>query len=81
MILVRTGGVLGVVIALMVAPLIVFVVRPGIDDTTQRAFDTAIAARDSLSPAAFVAVVTEVKREPARTRSCSTSRSPSAAAT
>ena len=76
MILVRTGGVLGVVIALMVAALIVFIVRPAINDTTQRAFDTAdrmlddanrqieaIGGRDSLSPAAFAAVVTEVKRE------------------
>jgi len=76
MILVRTGGVLGVAIALMVAALFVFVVRPAINDTTQRAFDTAdrmlddanrqidaIAARDSLSPAGFAAVVTDVKRE------------------
>jgi hypothetical protein len=41
MILVRTGGVLGLVIALMVAALFLFVVRPAINDTTERAFDTA----------------------------------------
>jgi hypothetical protein len=41
MILVRPGGVLGLVIALMVAALLLFVVRPAINDTTQRAFDSA----------------------------------------
>jgi hypothetical protein len=74
MILVRTGGVLGVVIALLVAALFLFVVRPAINDTTQRAFDTADRMLDETSrqidaigtrddPASFAAVVTEVKQE------------------
>jgi hypothetical protein len=76
MILVRTGGIFGVLIAAMVAALFLFVVRPAIDDTTERAFDTADrvldetsrqldridAGGDYLSPASF-AVVTQIKRE------------------
>jgi hypothetical protein len=68
MILVRPGGVLGLVIALMVAALFLFVVRPAINDTTQRAFDTADRALDETSrqldsigarndPAAVIAAV------------------------
>jgi hypothetical protein len=41
MILVRPGGVLGLVIALTVAALFLIVVRPAIEDTTRRAFDGA----------------------------------------
>jgi hypothetical protein len=41
MLLVRTGGIFGVLIALIVAAIFMFVVRPAIDDTTNRAFDTA----------------------------------------
>ena len=64
MLLVRTGGILGLGIALMVAALFVFVVRPAINDTTDRAFDSADRALgDYLSPASFAAVVTRVKRE------------------
>jgi hypothetical protein len=46
MILVRTGGVFGLLIALLVAALFFFVVRPAIDDTTERAFQTADRALD-----------------------------------
>jgi hypothetical protein len=71
MILVRPGGVLGLVIALMVAALFLFVVRPAINDTTERAFDTADRMLDESSrqldaiaadtePAAVIAAV---KRE------------------
>jgi hypothetical protein len=49
MILVRPGGVLGLVIALMVAALFLFVVRPAINDTTERAFDTADRMLDETS--------------------------------
>jgi hypothetical protein len=68
MILVRTGGGLGLVVTLMVAALLVLVVRPAIDRTTERAFDGAdrmldeIGA-DPLSPASFAAVVTEIEQE------------------
>lgn len=41
MLLVRTGGIFGAVIALLVAGLFLFVVRRAINDTTDRAFDTA----------------------------------------
>ena len=41
MILVRPGGALGLAIAVMVAALFLFVVRPAIEDTTRRAFDTS----------------------------------------
>ena len=47
MILVRTGGIFGLVIAAMVAALFLFVVRPAINDTTDRAFDTADRALDA----------------------------------
>jgi hypothetical protein len=77
MILARTGGILGVLIAAMVAALFLFVVRPAINDTTERAFDTAdrvldetsreldrIGPRgDYLSPAAFASVVTQIEQE------------------
>lgn len=46
MILVRTGGIFGVIVALMVAAVFLFVVRPAINDTTNRAFDTADRALD-----------------------------------
>ena len=46
MILVRTGGIFGLVISLMVAGIFFFVVRPAINDTTDRAFDTADRAID-----------------------------------
>jgi hypothetical protein len=46
MVLVRTGGIFGVLIAAMVAALFLFVVRPAINDTTDRAFDTANRALD-----------------------------------
>ena len=41
MLLVRTGGIFGVFVALIVAGIFMFVVRPAINDTTDRAFDTA----------------------------------------
>jgi hypothetical protein len=41
MLLVRTGGVFGVIVSLIVAGIFLFVVRPAINDTTDRAFDTA----------------------------------------
>ena len=41
MLLVRTGGIFGVIVSLIVAGIFLFVVRPAIDDTTDRAFDTA----------------------------------------
>jgi hypothetical protein len=41
MLLVRTGGILGVIVSLTVAALFLFVVRPAVNDTTDRAFDTA----------------------------------------
>jgi hypothetical protein len=79
MILVRTGGIFGLIIAAMVAALFLFVVRPAIDDTTDRAFDTADraledarsqierstidAGGDYLSAASFGAVVGQVKQE------------------
>ena len=79
MILVRTGGIFGLIIAAMVASLFLFVVRPAINDTTDRAFDTADralgeasrqieqsaidAGGDYLSPASFGAVVGQVKQK------------------
>ncbi len=64
MILVRTGGILGPVIALIAAALFLFVVRPAIDGPTDRAFDSADRALgDYLSPASFAAVVARVKQE------------------
>jgi hypothetical protein len=41
MLLVRTGGIFSVIISLVVAGIFLFVVRPAINDTTERAFDTA----------------------------------------
>ena len=41
MLLVRTGGIFGVIVSLIVAGIFLFVVRPAINDTTDRAFDTA----------------------------------------
>ena len=49
MILVRTGGIFGLIVALMVAALFLFVVRPAINDTTDRAFDSADRALDEAS--------------------------------
>jgi hypothetical protein len=49
MILVRTGGLFGLIIAGLVAALFFFVVRPAINDTTDRAFDTANRALDEAS--------------------------------
>jgi hypothetical protein len=46
MLLVRTGGIFGVIVALIVAGIFLFVVRPAINDTTERAFDTADRALD-----------------------------------
>ena len=46
MLLVRSGGVFGVFVALIVAGIFMFVVRPAINDTTDRAFDTANRALD-----------------------------------
>src|SRR5688572_21463084 len=79
MILVRSGGIFGLVIAAMVAALFLFVVRPAINDTTDRAFDTADRALDDarrqierstidaggdyLSAASFGAVVGQVKQK------------------
>ena len=79
MILVRTGGIFGLIIAAMVAALFLFVVRPAINDTTDRAFDTADRALDDarrqidrstidaggdyLSAASFGAVVGQVKQK------------------
>jgi hypothetical protein len=73
MLLVRTGGLFGVLVALIVAGVFMFVVRPAINDTTQRAFDTAdraldLAQRqtddgDYLSANAFAAAVRDVKAE------------------
>ena len=47
MLLVRTGGIFGVIVSLIVAGIFVFVVRPAINDTTDRAFDTADRIIDS----------------------------------
>jgi hypothetical protein len=41
MLLVRTGGIFGVIVSLIVAGIFFYVVRPAINDTTDRAFDTA----------------------------------------
>ena len=41
MLLVRTGGIFGVIVSLIVAAIFFFVVRPAINDTTDRAFDQA----------------------------------------
>src|SRR5215204_6155717 len=41
MLLVRTGGIFGVIVSLIVAAIFLFIVRPAINDTTDRAFDTA----------------------------------------
>jgi hypothetical protein len=49
MILVRTGGIFGLIITLMVAGIFFFVVRPAINDTTDRAFETADRAFDQAS--------------------------------
>ena len=46
MILVRSGGVFGLFVALIVAGIFMFVVRPAINDTTDRAFETANRALD-----------------------------------
>jgi hypothetical protein len=47
MLLVRTGGIFGVIVSLIVAGIFFFVVRPAINDTTDRAFDTADRIIDS----------------------------------
>jgi hypothetical protein len=47
MLLVRTGGIFGVFVALIVAAIFMFVVRPAINDTTDRAFDATNRALDS----------------------------------
>ena len=49
MLLVRTGGIFGVIVSLIVAGIFFFVVRPAINDTTDRAFDTADRAFDEAS--------------------------------
>ena len=41
MLLVRTGGIFGIFVSLIVAGIFFFVVRPAINDTTDRAFDHA----------------------------------------
>ena len=46
MLLVRSGGIFGVFVALIVAGIFLFVVRPAINDTTDRAFETADRALD-----------------------------------
>ena len=46
MILVRSGGIAGVFVALIVAGIFLFVVRPAINDTTDRAFEAADRALD-----------------------------------
>src|SRR5215208_5648702 len=46
MLLVRSGGLIGVFVSLMVGALFLFVVRPAINDTTDRAFQTADRAID-----------------------------------
>ena len=51
MLLVRTGGIFGVFVALIVAGIFLFVVRPAINDTTNRAFDTADRALDEAAAA------------------------------
>jgi hypothetical protein len=71
MLVVRTGGVLGVVVALIVAGVVLFVVRPAIDDATDRALDRAGALQttladatdtdDYLAAASFGSVVRELK--------------------
>lgn len=47
MIVVRPGGILGVVIAGLMAAFFVFVLRPAIDDTTDRAWEATTRALDS----------------------------------
>ena len=49
MLLVRTGGIFGVIVSLIVAGIFFFVVRPAINDTTDRAFDTADRIIDNTS--------------------------------
>ena len=51
MLLVRTGGIFGVFVSLIVAAIFFFVVRPAINDTTDRAFDTADRILDNTQPA------------------------------
>ncbi len=76
MLLVRSGGRFSVLAALIVAGLFLFVVRPAINDTTERAFETAdraleqaddvlaaTADGDYLSAASFGAAVREIKAE------------------
>ena len=73
MILVRSGGIAGVGIALMVAGVFLLVVRPAIDDTTGRALETADRVLDEtgtqpehgnhVSPAAFAALVGQIKQK------------------
>lgn len=46
MLLVRSGGLIGVFVSLMVGALFLFVVRPAINDTTDRAFQAADRAID-----------------------------------
>jgi hypothetical protein len=46
MLLARSGGIFGVLVALIVAGIFMFVVRPAINDTTERAFQTADRALD-----------------------------------
>jgi hypothetical protein len=46
MTIVRSGGIFGLLISLMIAALFMFVVRPAINDTTDRAFETANRAID-----------------------------------
>ena len=68
MILVRTGGLFGLVIAALVAALFLFVVRPAINDTTDRAFESANRALDDATrqldeTASFGAIVAQIKHE------------------
>ena len=64
MLLARSGGIFGVLVALIVAGIFMFVVRPAINDTADRAFDTADralaeSARQSDAVRATVAEATE----------------------
>jgi len=72
MLLVRTGGALRVAVALIVAGVFLFVVRPAINDTADRAFDQAreqtgaigrTNVDDHLAAASFAAAVRDIQAE------------------
>ena len=75
MLLVRTGGIFGVIVSLIVAGIFLFVVRPAINDTTDRAFDTADRIIDNTNQQ-IEDTQRQVARRPATSASTATTSPP-----